>query len=172
MFLHILCCNKQHGDVNLSDWLQSWQNRCHWRQQPPESWRPSPQLKNGHPCYPPFLCHSLCCHSHWYHITSDQQFSHRPPPTPHLDYQRSPPQPITLFCLARPDPRLTEVGACELGQDAEGAGLGGAGAGLPVLSVLDQPLLAAVVRDKTGQVLHPEPVPAHTPAAAAHGRRG
>lgn len=57
-------------------------------------------------------------------------------------------------------PGLTEVGACELGQDAEGAGLGGASAGLPVFSVLDQPLLATVVGDKAGEVLHPEAVPA------------
>lgn len=62
---------------------------------------------------------------------------------------------------------LTEVGACELGQDAEGAGLGGAGAGLPVLSVLDQPLLATVVGDKAGQVLHPKAVPAHTSRSSA-----
>ncbi len=72
---------------------------------------------------------------------------------------------------ARPGPRLTEVGARELGQDAEGAGLGGAGAGLPVLRVLDQPLLAAVVGDKTGQVLHPEAVPAHTPSSSTRQAR-
>lgn len=69
-----------------------------------------------------------------------------------------------------PGPRLTEVGASELGQDAEGAGLGGAGAGLPVLSVLDQPLLAAVVGDKAGQVLHPEAVPAHTPSSTRQAK--
>lgn len=78
---------------------------------------------------------SLCCRPHNDQITPDEQFS--------------------------PRLRLTEVGACELGQDAEGAGLGGAGAGLPVLGVLDQPLLAAVIGDKAGQVLHPEAVPAH-----------
>lgn len=70
-----------------------------------------------------------------------------------------------------PVPRLTEVGACELGQDAEGAGLSGAGAGLPVLGVLDQPLLAAVVGDKTGQVVHPEAVPAHTPSSRTRQAR-
>lgn len=59
-------------------------------------------------------------------------------------------------------PGLTEVSACELGQDAEGARLGGAGARLPVLSVLDQPLLATVIGDKAGKVLHPQAVPAHT----------
>lgn len=108
--------------------------------------------------------------SHYDRIISAQLFSHRPSATPHLDYQRGP--PLTHHSLshspehARPGPRLTEVGACELGQDAEGAGLGGAGAGLPVLSVLDQPLLAAVIGDKTGQVLHPEAIPAHTPSSS------
>lgn len=53
---------------------------------------------------------------------------------------------------------LHEVGACELSQDAEGTRLGGASAGLPVLSVLNQPLLAAVVGNKTGDALHPEAV--------------
>lgn len=36
------------------------------------------------------------------------------------------------------------IRAGDLGEDAEGAGLGGAGAGVPVLGVLDQPLLAGV----------------------------
>lgn len=36
------------------------------------------------------------------------------------------------------------VGAGDLGEDAEGAGLGGARARVPVLRVLDQPLLAGV----------------------------
>lgn len=57
---------------------------------------------------------------------------------------------------------LTVVGACELGKDAEGARLSDAGAGLPVLSVLDQPLLATVIGNKTLQVLHPKAMPAHT----------
>lgn len=47
--------------------------------------------------------------SHYDQITLDQLFSHRPPPTPRLDYQRStpPPQPITLRCptlLSMPGP--------------------------------------------------------------------
>lgn len=109
--------------------------------------------------------------SHYDQITSDQ-LSHRPPPTTCPDYQRSPPPTHhSLSRLAGPGPRLTEVGACELGQDAEGAGLGGAGAGLPVLGVLDQPLLAAVVGDKAGQVLHPEAVPAHTPSSSTRQSR-
>lgn len=115
---------------------------------------------------------SLCCPCHYDPIPSDRPLRLRPPPTLHLVYQAKthPPafKPNTPCCLtlllehAGPGPRLTEVGACELGKDAEGAGLGGASAGLPVLSVLDQPLLAAVVGNKTGQVLHPEAVPAHT----------
>lgn len=40
--------------------------------------------------------------------------------------------------------------------------MGGAGARLPVLSVLDQPLLAAVVGDEARHVLNPQAVPAHT----------
>lgn len=63
-------------------------------------------------------------------------------------------------------PGLTVVGACELGQDAERAGLGGTGAWLPVFSVLDQPLLAMVIGDKAWQVLHPQAVPAHTPKSS------
>lgn len=93
----------------------------------------------------------------------------------HLHLVTPPPHPVTLRCLplecAGPRPWLTEVGACELSQDAEGAGLGGASAGLPVLGVLDQPLLAAVVGDKTGQVLHPEAVPAHTPSSSTRQAR-
>lgn len=68
-------------------------------------------------------------------------------------------------------PGLTVVGACELGQDAERAGLGGTGAWLPVLSVLDQPLLAMVIGDKARQVLHPEAVPAHTPKSSTRQAR-
>lgn len=78
-------------------------------------------------------------------------------------------KPISLHAPASlrwPRPAgLTEVGACELSQDAEGARLGGAGAGLPVLRVLDQPPLATVVGDKAGHVLRPEAVPAHTPTS-------
>lgn len=36
------------------------------------------------------------------------------------------------------------ISASDLGEDAEGAGLGGARAGVPVLRVLNQPLLAGV----------------------------
>lgn len=36
------------------------------------------------------------------------------------------------------------ISASDLGEDAEGAGLGGACAGVPVLGVLNQPLLAGV----------------------------
>lgn len=88
--------------------------------------------------------------------------THRSPvPTP------TPLNPSPHCCLPPMSmPGLTEVGACELGQDAEGAGLGSAGAGLPVLSVLDQPLLATVVGDKTSQVLHPEAIPAPTPGSS------
>lgn len=39
---------------------------------------------------------------------------------------------------------LTVIGASDLGEDAEGAGLGGACARVPVLGVLNQPLLAGV----------------------------
>lgn len=42
--------------------------------------------------------------------------------------------------------RLTVLSAGQLGQDTEGAGLGGAGPGVPVLRVLDQPLLAGVAQ--------------------------
>lgn len=63
-------------------------------------------------------------------------------------------------------PGLTVVGACELGQDAERAGLGGTGAWLPVLSVLDQPFLAMVIGDEARKVLHPKAVSAHTPKSS------
>lgn len=39
----------------------------------------------------------------------------------------------------------TVFSACELGQDAKRAGLGGAGFGVPVLGVLHQALLACIV---------------------------
>lgn len=71
------------------------------------------------------------------------------------------------FCLTAPSmPGLTVVGACELGQDAERAGLGGASARLPVLSVLDQPFLAMVIGDEARKVLHPKAVSAHTPESS------
>lgn len=41
---------------------------------------------------------------------------------------------------------LTVLGAGQLGQDKEGAGLVGAGPGVPVLRVLDQTLLAGVAQ--------------------------
>lgn len=55
--------------------------------------------------------------------------------------------------------RLTEVSACELGQDSERARLGGAGAWLPILRILDQSLLTAIVGDEAGHVFHPQTVP-------------
>ncbi len=54
---------------------------------------------------------------------------------------------------------LTEVSACELGQDSERARLGGAGAWLPILRILDQSLLTAIVGDEAGHVFHPQTVP-------------
>lgn len=45
---------------------------------------------------------------------------------------------------------LTVLGAGELGQHAEGAGLGGAAPGVPVLRVLDQALLAGVAQVTLG----------------------
>lgn len=95
----------------------------------------------------------------------------------HLVNHTLPPRLGWLLTSREPPPQhliswLTVVGACELSQDAEGARLSGAGARLPVLSVLNQPLLAAVIGDKTRYVLHPEAVPVHTHPAAAHGRRG
>lgn len=68
-------------------------------------------------------------------------------------------------------PGLTVVGACELGQNAERAGLSGTGAWLPVFSVLDKPLLAMVIGDKAWQVLHPKAVPAHTPKSSTGQER-
>lgn len=49
-------------------------------------------------------------------------------------------------CAPTLQSRLTVLGAGQLGQDTEGAGLGGAGPGVPVLRVLDQPLLAGVAQ--------------------------
>lgn len=81
-----------------------------------------------------------------------------------IDYGSRQRSTATALCrLTAPSmPGLTVVGACELGQDAERAGLGGTGARLPVFSVLDKPLLAMVIWDKAWQVLHPQAVPAHT----------
>lgn len=54
---------------------------------------------------------------------------------------------------------LTEVSACELGQNSERARLGGAGARLPILRILDQSLLTAIIGDEAGHVFHPQTVP-------------
>lgn len=54
---------------------------------------------------------------------------------------------------------LTEVSACELGQDSKRARLGGAGAWLPILRILDQSLLTAIIGDEAGHVFHPQTVP-------------
>lgn len=54
---------------------------------------------------------------------------------------------------------LTEVSACELSQDSERARLGGAGAWLPILRILDQSLLTAIIGDEAGHVFHPQTVP-------------
>lgn len=138
------------------------------------------QLKNEETPHPPFLCHSFLLSHSVPEIKSHQPFSNSPPPSYTLSWltEAHPSNPLLSavtvhhFCLR---PWLTEVGACELSQDAEGTRLGGASAGLPVLSVLNQPLLAAVVGNKTGDALHPEAVPAahtHPTAAGAHSRCG
>ncbi len=54
---------------------------------------------------------------------------------------------------------LTEVSACELSQDSERARLGGAGAWLPILRILDQSLLTAIIGDEAGHVFHPQTMP-------------
>lgn len=173
-FLPNLCCDDQHIDaVHVSDWLQSWKKKkclavtedsSHLTPEASlHSWKmntlvihlscvtPSPITKNP--------SDQLLSQTSSYTSSRPSESTH-----PYLSF--------SAVSLSRPQSWLTEVGACELGQDTEGAGLGGASAGLPVLSVLDQPLLAAVVGDKTGYALHPEAVPVHTHPAAAHSRRG
>lgn len=61
---------------------------CHSWQQPPDT---SSQLKNEHPCYPPYPCHSLCHHQ--------DPIPVRPPPTPH----QPPPSPLSHAPGLRPD---------------------------------------------------------------------
>lgn len=126
-----------------SDCLQTRQNTCHWQT--------AARLTVEAPLGAKKQTSALL------------SFQLHPPSTVQTCYDK-PTLPNPSLCCLTPltMPGLTEVSACELGQDAEGAGLGGAGAGLPVLSVLDQPLLATVIGDKAGKVLHPEAVPAHT----------
>lgn len=57
---------------------------------------------------------------------------------------------------------LTEISSRELSQDSERTRLGGAGARLPILRILDQSLLTAIVGDEAGHVVHPQTVPVDT----------
>lgn len=77
VIINIQMCSQFVGLVKVMNKILC----CLLIQQPHNSW--CPRLKNGHPCYPPFLCHSLCRRSHYDQITTDQLFSHRPAPTLH-----------------------------------------------------------------------------------------
>lgn len=73
-----------------------------------------------------------------------QLLASQPPQRQQRNPDQQTPCMVRIPCASILKPRLTVLGAGQLGQDTEGAGLGVAGPGVPVLCVLDQSLLAGV----------------------------
>lgn len=77
-------------------------------------------------------------------VVMETQLLSQPPQRQQWNPDQQTPCMARIPCASILKPRLTVLGASQLGQDTEGAGLGVARPGVPVFSVLDQSLLAGV----------------------------